>query len=184
MILDANGCYSCQGGNTEMGVLEGMTRKINVDVLILDGYDSDIPTKDLVSAVFQVPRVQETRKGVIVQSVAAGLILESFAELRRAVRIFEVGPWTLDSYVQSCLNNDFFKSVQPNLEESPLSEEIVSQVQVKSLIEENFYYAGGSARWMFDYTVWEIQDRVQRMLLHFDNLKEGTDQRRVQSTCS
>jgi hypothetical protein len=172
VILESHGCYWCKCRKAKSDVLEDLISKANVDILILDGYKSSFSTKDLVPAMFPLNEL-ENRKGIIVSSMAGGLVPQNFGVLRKSIRVFEVGPWTLDFFLQSCSSNDFFQTVRFTFVENPVSSPaVLGDSQVQALIEEKFYYAGGSARWMFEYTVSEIKDHVQSLLDHVDNFKD------------
>jgi hypothetical protein len=73
----------------------------------------------------------------------------------------------LDQYREACANNDFFEIVKANLK-CPASGE-----SKEELLLSKYYFAGGCARWMFefDYSAWKDDfDRHFQKVLNYEQL--------------
>ena len=157
-----------------------LMKSSEADVVIFDGYKSDLRYKNCICALFPLP-LFEKRKGIAVSSMAGGLQPENFGQISRKISFFSFAPWSLQSQLEACANDEFFASVQDKFEpyDSCLSQhapaatagfppDAVSEYAVrKARVEEKYYFAGASARWMFAYTIAEIKAAVER---HMDKV--------------
>ena len=140
----------------------------NVDFLVFDGYKSTLQYKDCLSYLFP-PEVRRKRFGMVISSLAGGIMPEDFGGLSPTIKFFEHGPWLLEHYHAACENPDFFDSVRNKFDPiddddvigDPSSEEM-KVAMYRAQVEEKFYFAGASARWMFANTVHNVQAQVDR----------------------
>eukprot|EP00475_Leptophrys_vorax_P041606 TRINITY_DN7839_c0_g1_i5.p1 TRINITY_DN7839_c0_g1~~TRINITY_DN7839_c0_g1_i5.p1 ORF type:complete len:378 (-),score=89.30 TRINITY_DN7839_c0_g1_i5:71-1204(-) len=70
---------------------------------------------------------------------------------------FTMAPWTLEEFVSASCDDLFFKSVEWAFEG-------LQAESREDLISEKFYFAGCSARWMFNCTVAQLKLKIERHL--------------------
>ncbi len=151
----------------------------NVDFLVFDGYKSTLQYKDCVSYLFP-PDLKRKRFGMVISSLAGGIMAADFGGLSPNIEFFDHGPWLLEHYFAACENPDFFDSVRNKFDPiddddvigDPSSEEI-KVAMYRTQVEEKFYFAGASARWMFANTVRSVKAEIARyvgMVKNFEQL--------------
>jgi hypothetical protein len=177
VYLGPEGCKSLIIYSNE--VIDTM-KSASVDFLVFDGYKSTLKNKDALKYIF--PR-KTKRLGVVISSLAGGIMPDQFGKFSPFIGFWEHGPWLLENYVAACANTDFFESVKNNFD--PYDDDVIGdpsseEVQIatcRAQVEEKFYYAGASARWMFANTVHSVQAHVARyvdQVKNYENfLNEG-----------
>ena len=84
-------------------------------------------------------------------------------------------PWTLQEYITACRDREFYNEVScmfEDLREGAANEDIASLTDEdrEDLIAEKFFYAGGSARWMFNFTIKEVMEDIMDQFAYCDCL--------------
>jgi hypothetical protein len=96
----------------------------------------------------------KNRSFVTVSSVSVVVAVEQGKESFLISHI--VPSWTLEQYEKACEDESFFTSVMANLRGCPgVSEETKDPT---TLVHAKYFYAGGCARWMFEFTLKECRD--------------------------
>eukprot|EP00291_Cryptomonas_curvata_P019152 CAMPEP_0172156996 /NCGR_PEP_ID=MMETSP1050-20130122/3539_1 /TAXON_ID=233186 /ORGANISM="Cryptomonas curvata, Strain CCAP979/52" /LENGTH=628 /DNA_ID=CAMNT_0012826163 /DNA_START=69 /DNA_END=1954 /DNA_ORIENTATION=- len=110
--------------------------------------------------------------------MAGGLMKAQFGKHSPFIEFFEHGPWLLEHYFAACANTDFFECVRNNFDpfdddviDDPSSQEVKISM-CKAQVEEKFYFAGASARWMFANTVHSVQDEIARYVDQVKNFEQ------------
>ena len=170
--------------STEKSNLKDMMETTDADILVFDGYNSSIPLKDCINAVFPFASKSQ-RKGVVVSSKGDGLDLDDFPpKLGTRITFFHFVPWLLDTYFAACANEDFFRSVSACFDILVLDADKTSEADPDyqnsrrcTQIEEKFYYARANARWMFTKSIELIKDKVVLLLDQVGNFKTLVDEK-------
>jgi hypothetical protein len=165
VFLGPDGCKNLPGVVWSPKELSEHMVSANVDFLVFDGYQSTLQYKDCLSFLFP-PEIRQKRFGMVISSLAGGIVPEDFGGLSPTIKFFEHGPWLLEHYFAACENPDFYNSVRNKFD--PIDEDDVigdpsSEMRVamyRAQVEEKFYFAGASARWMFANTVDDVQFQV------------------------
>ena len=172
--------YLCADGCKELVVedpkeLKDLMKSADVDFLVFDGYKSTLQYKDCLSFVFH-PRLKRKRLGIVISSLAGGIMPDHFGKISPSIEFFEHGPWLIENYFAACAHSDFFDSVRKNFDPyddddvigDPSSQEVKAAI-CRAQVEEKFYFAGASARWMFANTVHSVQAQIDR---YVDKVKD------------
>jgi hypothetical protein len=88
--------------------------------------------------------------------------------------LFEVMSWALEDYEMAMANNEFFEHVKTNFTDS---KDAVLSEERNQLLADKFFVAGGSARYMFDFTVDGAVAELDKAIAATDDIKgyiEGT----------
>jgi hypothetical protein len=119
-------------------------RKSDGDILIADGL-----TKDNFVAFTQACSTwrdsQNERCFVVVSSVSINVALQE--EKEAAIESHRVSSWTLEQYQEACKSDEFYSIVKPKLKAEGVGDE------KDELILAKYVYAGGCARWMFEFSI-------------------------------
>jgi hypothetical protein len=162
---------SCSWNCLDSDQLRRLMKTSDVDILIFDGYKSTDKCKKAVSFLFpSVGALPQNRKGIVISSAAAGLNPLHFGALSRKIRDINFSPWALTSYFEACENKDFFEYVSGTFEGIMDASQLTIAERV-AYVKEKYYYAGASARWMFECSVREIIEMVERLLNKVDNFR-------------
>jgi hypothetical protein len=114
-------------------------------IVILDGVVSASEThSSYVRSVFDWQSNCD-RVAVVVSSQAGKHNFE--AEERLQISLFQMFPWTLEQYERACEDVQFFTSIEKYLSDGKA--EPIADVTRQEKLEHKYFYAGGSARWMF-----------------------------------
>ena len=116
------------------------------DFLVVDGVTKEAST-DIYSRCVSWRRSQPGRVFVAISSVSS--IVISVEQLKDAkICKHTVPSWTFEQYVKACENMCFFQKVEKNLR-CPSRNSIADKDE---LLLSKYEFAGGCARWMFDFT--------------------------------
>ncbi|KAH9118063.1 hypothetical protein AeMF1_008614, partial [Aphanomyces euteiches] len=133
------------------------------DIVVIDGVTNRVDHADLESVVFGFDH-NPNRKAISVASMSIKTNLEDENLLKLSA--FEAAPWSLDEYYQATENEVFFKSVRHFLVNDECSEDVSEESKVNddnhALIDEKYYYAGCSARWMFGTTIPDVIQQIDK----------------------
>jgi hypothetical protein len=160
---------SCSWSNLNSDRLGPLMKTADVDILIFDGYKSTDKCKMVVSYLLPYASLQK-RKGIVITSTAAGLDPLDFGILSQKIRVIDFSPWALTSYFEACENKDFFENVSETFDGIMDASQLTLAERV-AYVKEKYYYAGASARWMFQFSVSEIRVIVKRLLNKVDNFR-------------
>ncbi len=82
----------------------------------------------------------------------------SIERLRKAgLSEFCLEPWTLPEFQSACSDDSFFQSVESRLRVSDLQ---LPSADRQQMVVDKFFYAGYSARWMFEYSFAQVKRNV------------------------
>lgn len=73
-------------------------------------------------------------------------------------------PWTFDDFVTLCTNEDFFNSVVVQLGGRRTNVYPYDDASRRALLQYKYFFAGRSARYMFEKRVSEVKDELQRAM--------------------
>ena len=125
-------------------------------LLVVDGVTADQQV-EVSRACFNYCMMDEKeRRFVLVSSSSAGTALQEDEEGN--IVNFTVSSWTLEQYQLACKNIKFFDNVKANLKCSGSGGGINNEeANSEELVLSKYYFAGGCARWMFefDYSRWQ-----------------------------
>jgi hypothetical protein len=112
-------------------------------ILVVDGVTKSDDKQIHTSCAAWQEKLSD-RRFVTVSSVAIPVASEHL----NVAEIFEfvVGSWTFEQYETACSDDTFYKIVEGNLQCPE-----VKVAEKKDLLLSKYYYAGGSARWMFQF---------------------------------
>jgi len=174
VFLGPDGCKNLKIYANELSDYMESTK---VDFLVFDGFKSTLKYKYDISYMFST-KTSSKRLCVIVTSMAGGLMKAQFGKHSPFIEFFEHGPWLLEHYFAACANTDFFECVRNNFDpfdddviDDPSSQEVKISM-CKAQVEEKFYFAGASARWMFANTVHSVQDEIARYVDKVKNFEQ------------
>jgi hypothetical protein len=166
----------------EIDQLQAIISQNDLDIIIIDGVLGDVKehtdlTFYLLSKLDSVKN-QNKLHIVIVSSLAFDIDTESELE-RLKVEKSDMDPWSLEEYKQACNNEEFLMQVYSKLiktksgieknpnpnrtnrtksldsyenEKKKAKNPTIFLNKINQLIENKFYYAGCSVRWMFEKT--------------------------------
>ena len=136
----------------------------DADIIVVDGV-TNAGSHDKYSCELLTWGIcQEHRRWVQVASTE--LRLNEQDEEAQEITHFEMPPWTLQEYIAACRDDDFYNHVSCMFKglSSGVADETIAALQGEDreeLIKEKFFYAGCSARWMFNYTTAEVKDTIE-----------------------
>ena len=129
------------------------------DFIVADGVTINLD-KEITAACATWRERREGRSFITVSSVTIGVGLEILESLNLTTR--QVPSWSLDQYEAAIKDDDFFDSVKNCLKvnDDDVVDGLSSDEKV-DLLRAKYYYAGGSARWMFEFN-------IEKMLADFE----------------
>mmetsp|Transcript_27335 Transcript_27335/g.46194 ORF Transcript_27335/g.46194 Transcript_27335/m.46194 type:complete len:584 (-) Transcript_27335:553-2304(-) len=104
------------------------------------------------------------RRFVLVSSSSVVVAVQE--DLEANIVRFTVASWILDQYREACDNEEFFKIVEAKLK-CPGSGD-----SKEELLLSKYYFAGGCARWMFEFDYWTWKKDFDIHLDRVDNYEE------------
>jgi nucleoside-triphosphatase THEP1 len=145
------------------------------DVIIIDGLLNCEKHKELYN--FVVGYHFNKRFLVFVTSVGNNNV-KMHVQMYDRINDMYMHPWEKEQYLNAFNNKLFYETVKVNFNDAkPYIE--TSYEDRQRLIEEKFFHAGYSARWMFSHNVFEIETIIERLIIQ---LKKGS-QSVVNSVC-
>ena len=121
------------------------------DYLIVDGVTKENSTSFLQSCSSWFEKTKKPFLVVTSVSVPLSVEVEGSAKLETHV----VPSWVVDQYLEACRSRTFYESVYANLQRPNGIDNGVlvwEEEKVAEIVQEKDFYAGGSARWMFDFS--------------------------------
>ena len=152
-----NACSTC---TLEATALREMLMHTTADIVVFDGYGLNMGSQFESCVTASTNRDLNPRKKTIFVSSLAGILKSSqFGWGPRDLQRFEISPWTLEDYRVACSDSAFFISVRPILDPESTADTIS-----EDLLIEKYFYAGASARWMFEMNIVEVKEEINRFL--------------------
>jgi hypothetical protein len=149
----------CRATASELSVI---LENSQANVLVFDGFECDDHV--FCSCLLHLlPEKFPERKVVIVSSLGAGLQPKHLGVDLSEFKQFEMDPWTLEQFLCACKSTAFFNSVIGCFDVDKSSPPPNSEM-VETLVKQKFYFAGASARWMFQHTTDEIKGIIRVLL--------------------
>lgn len=130
-------------------VVDGLSKK-NQETLLLDAWE----WKQVES---------QARKLFLVSSEQVNLAPDSDVKIERLA----LSSWKMSDYLLAVQNQDFLRLVSPMLDQNEAENDEESELE--SILNSKFYFAGGSARWMFGKTTTEVIGAVKYYLDRHDD---------------
>jgi hypothetical protein len=142
------------------------------DIVVVDGVTKEPHRMNIEDAMF-VGLMTSKQQILSVSSVAATIKIE---ELNRFhISSFVAEPWSLEDYYSATNFASFFNNVEHNLVVDGASLDKTSKSYVRDVVDQKFYYAGFSARWMFEMSaedvIKDIDDCLDSVLNIMDVVK-------------
>jgi hypothetical protein len=148
--------------------------------MVLDGYKTLESHK--VFAASLVSQLQDEDRFVRCSSMATLGKTNDEDNKVNVLETFRVPSWTIEEYLLAIQDDTFYKSVKQKLDaekvslpellevhEEPIKDNVDSNVQ--SVIFK-YYYAGGSCRFMFQYSTEEVIEKLKNAIDSVDNKQE------------
>lgn len=155
------------GCSVNPGQLPRIVLESNAKMIVVDGYTNE--TSKLLIASDAQFEILEAKKVLFVCSQAVSFTPARFGLHARQIGGLELPPWVLDQYLRACESIRFLKSIfEWPLDTSSSDEKKIVQ-DAKRLVNEKFYYAGASARWMFEYDVEGIKQEIKYYIAKANN---------------
>lgn len=149
-----------------------------VHTLVLDGLrNADIPTvepmlKRAIRMNIDVILVASTQVSTKINVRSAGIKRGVKDKVRKLV----VKGWTMKEYEAACEHDLFFNHVLGNLlPEGAERKDTYTPEERRELLRQKFYYAGHSARWMFDFTIAEVVKDIKDRLAECNDFSAMLD---------
>lgn len=162
--------FTCKANKEQVRKIISETK---AKIIIVDGLRRNISQFD--GDVEFLPHPDS--KHVVVSSLSANVSPSDYGTDYSTFTTLELEPWTLEQYLSACGSIDFLKSVHCFvLKFEELSDQEIFE-DAKKLVKEKFYYAGASARWMFNLSKEDIEREISDCVLkvsNFNNLMEFT----------
>lgn len=105
------------------------------------------------------------RLGIVVSSVGGlrGNLDVVLANLN--AKMHKVDSWSLEEFLEVAKNETFWKSVKAKFEK-------YQEMTRQDLVRSKFFYAGASARYMFDFTVTEVKKKYNEAFKNVTSLQD------------
>jgi len=133
-------------------------RQAQDDIVVIDGVTSRDDHAALKNVVFSFD-FNPNRQAISVASIYIKTNWED--ENRLKLSWFVAAPWPLDEYYEATKNEEFFNSVRPFLVNDGSSHGNISE-EMKDLVDQKYYFAGCSARWMFGNTISSVIKQIDK----------------------
>jgi hypothetical protein len=155
--LTDNSCTTC---SLRSEALIDLMTTSKADIIVFDGYTFKLGDRfaEVVTALIEQV-LSSSRKVIFVSSLGGNDLSLGGNDLAR----FEMCPWTLEEYLKACLDSDFCKSVSRFFAIKGTADKIS-----EDLLHEKYFYAGASARWMFETVIKNIKLEIE---MHFSEVK-------------
>eukprot|EP00291_Cryptomonas_curvata_P027183 CAMPEP_0172158370 /NCGR_PEP_ID=MMETSP1050-20130122/4333_1 /TAXON_ID=233186 /ORGANISM="Cryptomonas curvata, Strain CCAP979/52" /LENGTH=605 /DNA_ID=CAMNT_0012827751 /DNA_START=132 /DNA_END=1950 /DNA_ORIENTATION=+ len=155
-----DGVYRCEAGPSELAVI---LKNSQSKVVIFDGFERGMSLYE-GCLIHLLPAEFPERKAMVVSSLGGGLEPKHIRMRLKRFRELEIEPWTQEEFLSACKNLRFFDSVSHcfdvDIEIDGLLPDSEKLKIVETLVKEKFFFAGASARWMFEHSIDEIQKTI------------------------
>eukprot|EP00291_Cryptomonas_curvata_P008108 CAMPEP_0172188552 /NCGR_PEP_ID=MMETSP1050-20130122/21999_1 /TAXON_ID=233186 /ORGANISM="Cryptomonas curvata, Strain CCAP979/52" /LENGTH=515 /DNA_ID=CAMNT_0012863083 /DNA_START=572 /DNA_END=2119 /DNA_ORIENTATION=+ len=161
VLFSGKSCTTCSLGHE---ALVQMLNQSSANIIVFDGYGFKMG--DRISEVLTTLMVQVMRcnsKVIFVSSLGGNLKASELGLGRNDLTRFEMSPWTLEDYIAACADVDFFKSVRKFFAIESTADTISAD-----LLQEKYFYAGVSVRWMFEMDIDAIKAEIE---MHFSEVR-------------
>jgi hypothetical protein len=142
--------------NYVSGECERILHDASEDIVVLDGVTED--RRSLIDSIYC--RNFLNRKSVIVASTA---LKKNYQDLTfNKIHAFSATSWSIEDYYAAVENNDFYDGVKNMLtEESTVTSNGTCTMTPRQLVDQKYYFAGRSARWMFDFPLDQVKEFIE-----------------------
>jgi hypothetical protein len=156
---------SCTACLLKPAALEELLEISKADIVVFDGYGPTLGGRfeDCITALMN-RELNFGRKVIIVSSLGIFLKASYFGLGINDLGRFDMNPWTFEEYAAACSDSTFFKSVRQSFEST--ADEIS-----EDLLYEKYFFAGASARWMFEMNTKDIRSEINMYLSAVPNAK-------------
>lgn len=134
-----------------------------VDIVIVDGVVGNLDSHMRYMRSLLCWKVNPHRKSIQVASMQVRVNDED-DEYKHTLR-FTMAPWTIEEYLAACRNDEFFQQVKWAFKD-------LQAENIDDLITQKFYFAGSSARWMFNCSLAQVKLKIGR---HIDACPNSID---------
>ena len=144
-------------------------------ILFLDGYSQERNHQGWLGTCeswFESDRANH--RFVTISSMSARTGNTDAHDKRLGLVTFQTDSWTLADYVDAIKSDTFFDSIKENLctDKAAIGSVCISQEQRQNLIRSKYYFAGGSARFMFDFETEEVICALERAISEAKNVED------------
>ena len=134
----------------------------DADIIVVDGV-TEGESQEYTRNLFYWEGYRKHRK--CVQVASTQLRINKVDDKIDKILRFKLPPWTLQEYITACRDREFYNEVScmfEDLREGAANEDIASlkDEDREDVIAEKFFYAGGSARWMFNFTTKQVMEEI------------------------
>ena len=121
-------------------------------IVILDGMTIKHVEEEKMCVAWRKQN-ETNRRLVIVSSMSSRWKAKSQEDRANGIEKFKINSWTESEYLEAIEDDSFFKNICCNLDSSCVPDlGSVQRDSKRELVLSKFYYAGGSARFMFEFT--------------------------------
>ncbi len=153
-------------------------------VMFIDGYVDEPPLGTInATALGWLESNSRIRRLIFLSSIRSTNLLTKDDELLFDVRTFHQWSWRYTEYEKALESEDFRNRVANQLCPSPTANDeliVSNQPQDRFInLRAKYFYAGGSARFMFELTTYQVKNILDRLLeqeVHMERLAQGTGQ--------
>ncbi len=147
ILMDGNGIFKVKHSD------ENFVSSSDADIIIVDGVVGDSPSHNLYVENSLEWDPYPNRKSI--QVVSMQVRIDEDDDEVDNISCFTMAPWTLEDYNLACSDSLFFESVKWAFDG-------VHAESKEDLISQKFYFAGCSARWMFNCSLSKLKLRIER----------------------
>ncbi len=180
-----DGVYRCQAGPIELAVI---LKNSKSKVIIFDGFEYGMSLY-AGCIIYLLPGGYTERK-LVVSSLGSGLEPKHIRVSFDRFRELAIEPWTQEEFLSACKSLRFFDSVSDRFDFVKTDKLLPDSEKLKiveTLVKEKFYFAGASARWMFEHSINSIQRVICSHLekvSHFSSLMSFATGLRSAESCN
>lgn len=174
-------CVEFRGGSlytfeANSAALTRIFSETTAGLVIVDGFQSSFP--QFSGGINFLPKKAPQRKlVVVVSSLGADVRASHFGKGADEMMTWDLEPWTLDEFLRACGSIEFVKSVAHSLglDLSQKRTEEETKEEARRLVKEKFYFAGSSARWMFNYSKEIVEQEILICIQRVANIQNLMD---------
>jgi hypothetical protein len=167
--------FSVLVSNLDYLVQDIKAQTSSISLLVIDGVSRD-RARESEALAKEIVRIQKERnmtcQVILVSSQQVDLTKHHRMHLQHSLEAMEPSceSWTLEEFKQACLHPELWKKVQMTV--AARGEENLTEEKKQAILEEKFFYCGGSARWMFTQTIHSVQQIIDASIERVNNLED------------
>ena len=157
VVFSSGKSYSFFGKREDFESLIQMAENLpgKNELLIIDGLTHDTEFRPLHNAAREwIDANREDRRLLIVSSMSYTEPRKTEIDQKNRIKCFHQISWTFEEYKEAIKSKKFYSNVQRALDASDTAKDILSRLGAK------FFYAGGCARYMFQFTTAEVKHEI------------------------